>query len=285
MRRVIWGVVISLLAISLVFTFQSDNIKTNLFALLPAESSLAIPHKTIDQYSEKLSRKVIFLVSSSDEDKMLEKSDMLNQHLLASGIFSEIRYKLSDAELHAMYQTFEPYQFGMLTQTASNALQANPEKWLSEKLVSQLVSPVAGMDSRSLTADPFGLYRDFLVSLPTGNQAAQIKNGFTLFKGKNQTHLLISAELSDSAFSQDIQDAFSQLLTTISAHDNSGPTITVFGVIRYALENRVLAQQEMSTIGLGSLLGIVFIFYFVFRRFLLLNCNRGATIVMSRYGC
>jgi predicted exporter len=82
--------------------------------------------------------------------------------------------------------------------------------------------------------------------------------------------MLITAELSGSAFSQDIQNKFNSLTKSFTNHDMQGESVTSFGVIRYALENRLLAQQEMSTIGAGSLLGIIFIFFFVFRRILLL---------------
>jgi len=94
-----------------------------------------------------------------------------------------------------MYQTFEPYQFGMITQTASDALQTNPEKWLSEKLVNQLVSPVAGMDSRSLMADPFGLYfapdpSSQLICTIGGNLAFNSGGAHCLKYGMTSNHVI-----------------------------------------------------------------------------------------------
>jgi predicted exporter len=270
MRQILWATVVALLAVSLLFTFQPANIQTNLFSLLPSESSGSIPQATIDQYSEKLSRKVIFLVSAANREAVIEDADNMYSLLVESQIFSEIRFRISEAELKAIYQTFEPYQFNMLTETARSNLQSEPEKWLSRKFIDQFISPIAGVDSQSLKVDPFGLYRDFLTKLPRGNQSAEIENGYTFFKTKTQVHLLVTAELADSAFSQDMQNAFQKLMLEINKIDENASAITVFGVIRYALENRLLAQQEMSTIGLGSLLGIIFIFFFVFRKISLL---------------
>ena len=274
MYRYLWGGIVALLAVSLVFTFEPGNINTNLFALLPAQSSDAtdtVPQQAIDGYSEKLSRKVIFLVTATDDNQAVHLANQLNKQLQASKLFIEIKHKINDDELRALYLSFKPYQFNLLSETDRKKLEAEPVKWLSQKLIDQLVSPVAGVNSDSLRADPFGLYTDFLTSLPAGNRRAEIKDGYTFFNTKDRSHLLVTAELSTSAFDVEIQDQFSQLLKELDNDSELKGNVTVFGVIRYALENRVLAEQEMSTIGIGSLIGIVFIFFFVFRRIFILG--------------
>ena len=276
MYRVLWGVVVLVLAISLVFTFKPENINTNLFALLPAPAvkSVAedvIPRQTLDRFSEKLSRKVIFLVTAKSDSRAIELTNELYVQLEESKLFAEIQHKIEESELRAMYSSFQPYQFNLLSNSDRKGLQANPEKWLSEKLVNQLVSPVAGVNSDSLLADPFGLYRDFLTNLPMGSKLAEIKEGYTFFHANGSSHILVTAELSGSAFDQGIQDKFGQLMEKLTGNQTLKKNTTVFGVIRYALKNRLLAQQEMSTIGTGSLIGIIFIFFFVFRRFFLLG--------------
>lgn len=276
MYRALWGAVVLVLAISLVFTFKPENIDTNLFALLPAQSSESvsednIPRQMIDHFSEELSRKVIFLVTAENDRQAIKLTNQLYVQLEASKFFSEIQHRIEESELRAIYSSFQPYQFNLLSDSDRKGLQANSEKWLSKKLINQLVSPVAGANSDSLLADPFSLYRDFLTDLPTGNNRAEIKGGYTFFHANGLSHILVTAELSGSAFTQDVQDKFSQLMETLESTQALKENITVFGVIRYALENRLLAQQEMSTIGVGSLIGIVFIFFFVFRRFFLLG--------------
>lgn len=275
MYRVAWGVIVSLLAVLLVFTFKLENIKTNLFALLPDQSAdtgpqKAIPQKTIDSYSEKLSRNVIFLVSARTDTGVIEVTNKLYNEIKDNDVFSKVRFRMNEKELRNLYTSFEAYQFNLIAKQDLKGLEANPEAWLRDKLVNQLVSPVAGMDSNSLTADPFSLYRDFLANLPVGNRFAEIKDGYTFFNTEQQAHILVTAELSGSAFAQDTQDKFEQLLIKLDGDPAFSANVMVFGVIRYALENRVLAQQEMSTIGSGSLIGIILIFFFVFRRLFLL---------------
>ena len=276
MYRVLWGVIVSILAISLVFTFKPDNINTNLFALLPTQASEStpqnnIPHQAIDRHSEKLSRKVIFLVTAGDDSQAIKISNELYVQLKQSNIFSDIQYQIEDSELRAMYSSFQTHQFNLLSESDRKGLKNQPEQWLGSKLIAQLVSPIAGVNSDSLLADPFSLYRDFLTGLPTGNRLAEIKDGYTFFHANNQSHILVTTELSDSAFAQGIQDEFSQLMNTLDNNVDLNEHVAVFGVIRYALQNTLLAKKEMSTIGVGSLIGIVLIFFFVFRRFLLLG--------------
>jgi len=276
MYRILWGVIVSVLAVSLVFTFKPDNINTNLFALLPTQTSEnnsqdTIPHQTIDRHSEKLSRKVIFLVTADDDGQAIKNTNELVVQLKDSKVFADIQYQIEESELRAMYSSFHDYQFNLLSESDRKGLGESPEQWLGNKLVAQLVSPIAGVNSDSLLADPFSLYRDFLTGLPVGNRLAEIKDGYTFFHTNGQSHILVTTELSDSAFAQGIQDKFSRLMDTLNSSSTLNEHVAIFGVIRYAIENTLLAKQEMSTIGVGSLMGIILIFFFVFRRFLLLG--------------
>ena len=275
MSRIIWGLVVSLLAASLLFTFNPENIKTNLFALLPDESpekatQKYLPREAIDRYSEKLSRNVIFLVSASNDEQAILLTNKLYAEIKDNDVFSSINHRVDEDKMEKLYTSFETYQFNLLSERDRQGLMNDAETWLRDKLLTQLVSPVAGSDSNSLTADPFSLYRDFLTNLPGGNRSAEIKQGYTFFNTGSTSHVLVIAELSGSAFDQKTQTKFSALMENLDANQTLNNTITVFGVIRHALENRLMAEQELSTIGIGSLIGIILIFFFVFRRLLLL---------------
>jgi predicted exporter len=275
MYRFLWGGIVGLLAISLIFTLKPENFESNIFALLPEQSAYpgqaTFPEAAIDQYSEKLSRKVVFLVSASNDKRAIENSRIAYLHLNRSDIFSEIQYRLDEQQLRSLYKSYQDYQFALLSDSDRKGIESNPEDWLADKLLQQLVSPVAGAGSESLKTDPFGLFRDFLAGLPAGSRSAKIIDGYTFFHANNTSYVLISAELKDSAFGQQIQTGFDKLVRELKQNTSLVDNIVVFGVVRYALANRLLAQQEMSTIGVGSLLGIVLIFFLTFRRYLLLG--------------
>ena len=270
MRQYFWVIMVLLFSVLLYFSLNSSSIKTNLFALLPDDNIDNVPQHAVDAYSEKLSRKVIFLFSANNDDEAIKLAELNIPLLEKSRLFSGIKAKVSDHELAAFYESFEPYRFSLLSERDRAGLNKASSHWLSRKLTNLLVSPVSGLDSNSLTNDPFLLYRDYLTELPSGNPKAQMVNGYTLFHENNRSHVFVHAELLKGAFVQSVQDRFSQLSTSLVDNKQPGQSITLFGVVRYAYENRVLAENEMSTIGVGSLIGIIVIFFLVFRRLLLL---------------
>ncbi len=270
MRQLIWAGVILLLGILLYSSLTENSIKTNLFALLPDEQNKNIPQQAVDAYSEKLSRKVIYLFTANNDQSAIHLAELNIPKLEKSQLYSDIKAKVTDQELAAYNQSFESYQFSLLSAKDRAGLIKQPSSWLITKLTKLLISPVSGLDSNSLSNDPFLLYRDYLTELPRGNPKAQLVNGYTLFHENNQSHVLVLTELANGAFIQNIQDQFSQLQSELNTGGLEQQTIKVFGVIRYALQNRELAEKEMLAIGLGSLIGIMLIFYLVFRRLLFL---------------
>jgi len=279
MGRIFWALVILGLSALLYLGLDSNSIKTNLFALLPDEQQGDLPQHAVEAYSEKLSRKVLFLLSAHDDQSAIRMAENILPRLNESGLFSLLQAKFSAQDLTAYYKSFDQYRYSMLSKKDRQGIKDSPHEWLANKFVSLLVSPVSGLDSNTLKNDPFLLYRDFIASRPGGNPNATLVKGYTIFKVGAHSHLLINTELSEGAFTQSVQDRFSLLLDEFadvserqdtSSNSNNSQTVTVFGVIRYALDNRRLAEHEMSTIGLGSLLGIILIFLLVFRRLLLL---------------
>jgi len=270
MRQYFWAFMVLLFGALLYLSLDSSSIKTNLFALLPDDDTSDVPRQAVGAYSEKLSRKVIFLFSAKNNDEAIELAELNIPKIEKSHLFSEIKAKLSDQDLSAFYESFKPYQFSLLSDRDLAGLKKTSSHWLTRKLTNLLVSPVSGLDSNSLTNDPFLLYRDYLTGLPSGNPKAQLVNGYTLFHENNRSYVFVHAELSKGAFIQSVQDRFAQLTRSLLENKQIEHDITIFGVVRFALENRVLAEKEMSTIGIGSLIGIVVIFFLVFRRILLL---------------
>ncbi len=270
MRQFLWAFMVLLLSALLYLNLDSNSIKTNLFALLPEESHQDIPQHAVDVYSEKLSRKVIFLFSAKSDQQAIALAEINIPKLEKSELFSELKIRISKRELTAYYESFESYRFSLLSDQDRAGLKRSSSKWLSQKLTNLFVSPISGLDSNTLLNDPFLLYQDYLAGLPRGNPKAQLVSGYTLFHDNNESHLFVYAELSNGAFIQSVQDKFSELMASLANGLSIEHHITVFGVIRYALENRVLAEKEVSTIGIGSLMGIIIIFFFVFRRLLLL---------------
>ncbi len=265
----LWLIVVISMAVLLSVLIDKNSFQTNLFALLPETTDDQLPIDTLDKYSEKLSRRIIYLVTSSSIDNTEALTTQLSSRLKESRLFDKIEYKFSKGKLQEIFNTYKSYQFVLLTDEAKKSLEASGGKWLTSKLVRSLVSPVSGAGSEILKQDPFGLMTDYIGSLPKGGSAANFRNGYVYFQYAGKEYFLVSAVLSGSAFDQGIQDRYQQLLDEIELIQDKkkNDTIYGYGILYHATANRIIAQKEITYIGIGSLLAIIMLFYLVFRRF------------------
>lgn len=264
--RLLWGLTVAGLALSLLFTLQGNRISTNLFALLPEQHDLNLPQQVIDDYSEKLSRQHLFLVGAATAQQAREAADKLFPLLEDSHVFRRIQLRLDEQQLKSVYTAYQPYRFGLLSEQDRKLLQTLGSEALLEKILRSFISPLAGVDSAALQQDPFSLFRDFLGSLPVGNPRAYMDDGYTLFDKNGKSYVLMSAELDGSAFEPELQERFARLEKSVASVLSDKVELINFGVIRYALQNRRIAEREISIIGTGSIIGIILIFILVFRR-------------------
>jgi len=267
MYRILWGVVVAICILSIVIRFNPDRLQTNLFDLLPKQAEQQTENEAIDAYSERLSRKIGILIGASDHVQAVAIAQQIEPLLQQSAIFSQINAQVSSEQLKSLYLSYYPYRFNLLSDASVNSLKSSGQ-WLINRLINAIASPITGLNSNTLLDDPFLLFQDYLVSLPKGNPHIAIENGYPTVKLNNVFYILISAELNASPFDQSLQDNYRILQSKINSEIklSSNQSVDIFGVIRHAMENREMAQREMTVIGTGSLLGILVLFLLVFER-------------------
>ncbi len=266
MFRLLWGIFIAGCIVFLGANLHVSKLQTNLFELLPGNSSDTVPSAVLDAYSERLSRKVAFLVSASSDPAAQVGADRVHAILSESRLFNAVQFKITEDQIKSIYSLYRPYRHVLLTDHDRQEI-LHDKNYLLNRLSSNLASPVAALNSDLLKDDPFLTYRAFLNSLPAGNPRIEIIDGYAMIQESDTSHVFISAELNGSPFDQAIQYRFDTLLQQVTdAIEPGAVSVEAHGVIRYATENRKLAQSEMMVIGTGSLFGILLIFVIVFRQ-------------------
>ncbi len=267
MYRIWWAGVVILCILFIAVRFNPDRLQTNLFDLLPKKSKQQIENDAIDAYAERLSRKTGVLIGARTHTEAVAIAEQADALLQQSGIFSQITAKVSSEQLKSVYLTYQPYRYSLLSSKSVTALQSS-DQWLIGRLLNALASPVTGLNSATILDDPFLLLQDYLAKLPTGNPHIHIKNGYSTVEYNGNVYILIAAEFNASPFDQSLQEKYVALQARLDKEIplRSGEMLEVFGVIRHALENRKLAQSEMTVIGSGSLIGILALFLLVFRQ-------------------
>lgn len=134
---------------------------------------------------------------------------------------------------------------------------SDPQAW-SQRALDRLYTP--GLE-HSLRLDPFGLL-DAWLDEQTGQ--LQFDGEFPRLQQGEQHWLVVSGELTDSPYDMALQQRLDTALNTFRDAHPETPLLRA-GLVFHAAAGAAQAKQEISTIGLGSLLGILVMLWLVFR--------------------
>ena len=154
----------------------------------------------------------------------------------------------------------------LLTPQDETALRSQPEKHWVDIALANLYAPFAGFQLGAWRDDPFGLFGRW-VQARAQETPVRPRDG-RLFVGDGQgQYVLMPFTLRVPAFSMTAQQAVIPLLAEArQAARKAVPQVEVMaaGVILYAAAAGAQASQELSIIGLGSILGIIVLMWVTF---------------------
>ena len=265
----LWG---AILLFTLITVFAQHKpvvrLSSDLMSLLPATEQDHAAAEASAAFANTFSRWVGFVVSSPDRGQARAAAEFLEEKLNGSGYFQSIMGKTKKGTWAAIGADYFPWRFGLL----ADQYRGLSDEALGQQLISdayrRLASPVGMMSSQQLVFDPLSLMPSFFLALshPTGNlkQDDGMMTGFS----EGQYHILVSGLLKPSslALSQlgSAVESIQQVSTAVT-DTHTDTSVLTSGMPFYMNAGATSARQEVSTIGLGSILGIVFLLLLVFR--------------------
>ncbi|WP_089138300.1 MMPL family transporter [Vibrio rumoiensis] len=247
---------------------RSLPIETNIMALLPKNQQDPSPQVAFDRVTSSMSDKVIFLISSPDQDKAEQAAQQFETRLKQLSLFKQVDGKLAQDAQQAWGQFFFPYRFQLLTPTQQQRLANSPQSQ-TQYVIQSVYSPFSGVSGNELNSDPFLLFRDYLKQLTSHSGNFRLSNGYLTTEYQGQQYVLISADLNGSAYSMSLQDQLTELSQLEQdlkqAFQQDQIEVLHTGVIFYAAHGTQSAKSEISTIGVGSLIGVILLILFVYR--------------------
>ncbi|WP_390961510.1 MMPL family transporter [Photobacterium sanguinicancri] len=257
-----------LLAVALgqqLFFQRSNPIETNILALLPENRQDPIAQQAFDHVANSMSNKVIFLIGSNDADQMLAAADAFDSELQTSPLFAKITAKVPVDTQQAWGELYFPNRFQLLTTEQKTRLTQHPEQQ-TQFVIQSLYNPFSGVTGQELASDPFLLFRDYLSQLTKQTGNFSLSNGYLTTKYQGKQYVLISADLADSPYSYRLQQQLPELLNIEQGiRDTFDIELLHTGVVFYAEHGTESAKSEISTIGVGSLVGVILLLLLVYR--------------------
>ncbi|MGF1688565.1 MMPL family transporter [Photobacterium japonica] len=244
---------------------QPVPIDTNILALLPENRQDPAAQAAFDQVASSMSNKVVFVVGSDDPARLFTAADAFTQQLSTLGLLGEISGKISQSQQQAWGKLYFPHRAQFLTPEQQVRLQTNPAAQV-QQVIQAVYNPFSGVTGQELAADPFLLFREFMSHLTAGNAAVTLQQGYLTAPYQGKTYVLISADLAESAYSMTMHDRLPALAKVEETlRHEYGVSVLHTGVIFYAAHGTNSAKGEISTIGVGSLLGVIALLLLVYR--------------------
>lgn len=258
------GWLLTLLALVVLALFQRPVIDTSMMSLLPASEQQPIVKAASEKMGGQFTKRLLLLVEAEDKTLRQQQVKRLAAQLTDLPEVASVTWQLEGERLHQLEENVFPYRYALLTDDIAERIDAGETQSLRQRALAKIISPVGG-GRGDLISDPFGLLDSWLAQGADDIQVVA-DEGYLQLKKSPSTYLLI-IELAADAFSiatqQAVLNAYQPLSPDIA---EQGVSIQSAGLLIHAHAGAEQAQKEMSTIGLGSLLGIVALMLWVFRQ-------------------
>lgn len=250
-----------LLAVSIGPKFDSS-----IMSLLPESQQQPIVRHAVERMSDRFSKRLVIVLSGADDETVREAISNLASRLTAVAEVSHVDWSVKADEIKQYQREQYPYRFSVLDESSRALLLAGAYQQLEGRALSQIFSPLSA-GKIELIDDPFGFSLEFN-KRQTSELNIEVANTLLKISNTDLPAYMLVATLAEQPFSPQIQDAILGVIAEENIQLNKlGIKLSMSGMILHAQAGTKQATHEISTIGLGSIVGIIFIMLMVFQRF------------------
>lgn len=262
----LWLIALLLIAVGLGVTWLNKDIhiQTNIFALLPKVQQDTELARTQQYMNEQLNNKVFVVVDAKDEAAIQQATHFLTAQAKQSQLWQPLKPQLDfDQFAKQLYQ----HRAGLLSAQDQALLQKKDYAALTEQSLMQMMSPGMPVTAESLKQDPLLLFPRYAMQLATPSQQdIEMEQGFATIHHEQGISRLFVLQLTQSPYNIDYQEQTSTWIEqTKQKLASMGLKSHWTGTILFSNFGTQSAKQEISTIGVGSTLGLIFLVWFGFR--------------------
>ncbi|UTA48725.1 hypothetical protein L1F30_04075 [Simiduia sp. 21SJ11W-1] len=267
-----WALLLVAAAVLLCVRLADYRFDASLLSLLPVEQQQDIAHQRAAQANAHLTqlvdRELLVLVGAETEAQSAHWAGQV-QARLASNERQVQAFEQGQAK--ALAEAYFPYRYFLLAPEDRARLASSPEQ-LVQAARRQLYSPMgAGFQA---VDDPFWLFQRYLQSL-AAQSPVQWVGGWPTLYGDTRVYRLLRFRIVGSAFDARAQGDLADQLDALHAELPAGVHLLSSGLVVHAAYGARMAKQEISTVGVGSLVGVL----------LLLGASLGVRSVLALLTC
>ncbi|WP_445775747.1 MMPL family transporter [Shewanella sp.] len=268
-RFALWLILLLAMLIGGVWQWQQGaRIQTDILAMLPHLQQDKLTETALNIVEQRLANQVYIALLAENDNQAVDAAQQFMASLQhqPQQPFSVIRSG-ADNQITQLAKVYFEHRFSLLTQEQARALETDNWHELLNAAQNQLYSAFGFANSQLLASDPLLLFPANLLAL-SPNSKLRRKQGVLLTDTDHGVAAIVMAKGRDSAFSPTAQQQqMLALQTAFSQVNQQHPQIQFLkaGALFHAIAATESAKQEISKIGLISMLGIVLLVWLAFR--------------------
>jgi predicted exporter len=240
---------------------------TDILALLPVEQRDPVLRQAFTHMVDAAQQRVIVLVGADDWEHARAAADAYSAVLARQPALLQTGVQLSAQDQQDWLAPSQQMRLSLLTPAQQTALRTQTPQYWVDTALRQLYSPFSGPKLSTWQDDPFGLFTGW-VQARAQETPVRPRDGYLFVEDKGRPYIMLLMNLRQPAFSMATQQALLPLLEQAGkAARQAVPTVELIsaGVVLHAGAGSAQASREMSTIGIGSLLGVILLMWLTFR--------------------
>ncbi len=289
-RLTAWLLLLTCALIYLVLAFgQGNPINTSLLALLPQDKQNPLKERALANLDKQLSNRLIYLVGHKDKNTAINAATGLGKLLANSQQLNHVNVEVSENKQSEFAQFYYPFRQNILSQSQQLQITQDNGEQTRQNALLHLYNPLSGVSSAQLQADPFLLFPASMSGLGPVTGNLELDNNHLIVKDKGWYYVFVSATTAINSFSLNQQETLANEIQAAQVQilaDFPATQILKTGLFFYTQAGSQSAQSEISTIGFGSLLGVLLLILVVFRSLsplwlALLSVGAGVTCALA----
>ena len=251
------------------------KIQTDILAMLPKVSESPLTQRAMAAVEQQLANRLYIGIIAADKNQAVNGASLLMQQLKTHSAAEFTDVASADiSQAQALNAFYFPYRFNLLTNSQQQQLSQQQWPQLTQASLHKLYSAFGYANSGLISQDPLLLYPENLMTLAP-KQALSVQNGILLSEYPQDSGntaskyiAIVMAKGLQSAFSPNAQQqqlaALNQAMSAVT-DDNSEISFIKAGALFHAAAATDNAKQEISSIGLISLVGVIALVWLAFR--------------------
>lgn len=234
-------------------------------SLLPKSKQQVIVQQATEQMGDIFAKRVIILLSSKNENTVREEVSALAEKLEILTDVVNVEWQVNESDITKSQSELYPYRFALIDPVSHELMLNRQFEDIQTRALLNIYSPI-NAGAVSLIDDPFGLFTQLKLERKT-ELNLQVSNSLLKVKGSQQPTYMLVMTLADKPYSPQLQQ---RILTVINNEklimNQRGVEMTMSGMLMHAAAGAEKANDEIMSIGICSLLGILIMMLVIFRQ-------------------